>query len=402
MQWKTRYFRQQGTLLAYFSSKESPEQLGVIPLNRVSELTKRAALTFDLVTPQRVYHLQALDGYQYEAWVSHLEEWMKFLRTVTKQQQEQEYTVEDKFQYEEKHKLLQASVSTYEASNEMAEKQINDLKLQIQQLEETANDRKEQLKLELLKEIEEYDLAIGNMYHELRIKEEQLAVGEKRSDQLLLTISKDASRLVLLEKEYQNMTEQVKRLNEELASHTRNITILEKSIEEELQKQSGAVKKSSSKVNKQLEGLISQLDEKRSTNQHLQNLNSQLTLEMNLAEEQFLVSKGANEETIKFLSEMIEGYENHCQELILSIAETQGASIEMVKELETLKELYFNSLLLRVKLQHQMIGVTLDLDSATLYEKYEFVDFREWSTEIQTVVNQKIASTTKDAGSVNR
>lgn len=43
---------------------------------------------------------------------------------------------------------------------------------------------------DILKEIESYDNQINTMYQQLRAKEEQLVIEERKSDQILLTVSK--------------------------------------------------------------------------------------------------------------------------------------------------------------------------------------------------------------------
>eukprot|EP01127_Copromyxa_protea_P018914 TRINITY_DN6041_c0_g1_i2.p1 TRINITY_DN6041_c0_g1~~TRINITY_DN6041_c0_g1_i2.p1 ORF type:complete len:537 (+),score=108.13 TRINITY_DN6041_c0_g1_i2:77-1612(+) len=386
--WKTRYFKQQGASLAYYSHKEATDPLGAIAMNAIVDVVRKDRINFDVVTPQRTYHLQVIDASYYEEWVTKLQEWAAYFKQLQTQRMSQSYSIEDRTRQEDNQRILMASINNYEASTEILEKKIQDMKEQIAELDRTAEDRREQLRLQLLKEVESYDNQISTIYQQLRQKEEQLATEEKKSDQILLTVSKDASKLVLLRAEHKKINEQISRLQEELTSHTSSITRLEESIDQEMRK---SIRKRY--TNKTLEAMANHLNEKRMSNQHFQNLNSQLTLEIALTEDQFRAEREANEELLNFLTGLISGYEAQYDDLVAKMVLAQGATLEMVEELELLKEYYFNSVLLRSKLQYQLMNESLDLDFAKLYANYEYQDFREWPTEIEryisTLLNNK-------------
>lgn len=79
--WQRRYFRQNGNKLHYYMSKEdSVTSRGYIPLDEVSDVVKKDKLCFDLVTPERVYNLQAHDELEFEQWCIKVREWAEFFK----------------------------------------------------------------------------------------------------------------------------------------------------------------------------------------------------------------------------------------------------------------------------------------------------------------------------------
>lgn len=65
----------------------------------------------------------------------------------------QTYTIDDRTKQEDNQRILLASINNYEASTEILEKKIADMKQQILDLDQSVEDRREQLRLQLLKVI---------------------------------------------------------------------------------------------------------------------------------------------------------------------------------------------------------------------------------------------------------
>jgi hypothetical protein len=49
---------------------------------QVVEVVKKEKLMFDLVTPNRLYHLQAFDEVDYEHWTMTIMEWILYFKLV--------------------------------------------------------------------------------------------------------------------------------------------------------------------------------------------------------------------------------------------------------------------------------------------------------------------------------
>lgn len=108
---------------------------------QATDVVRKDRLTFDVVTPQRVYHLQVVDGSNYEDWLTKIQEWITYFKrahnhVVTQlrldvdpsQRLSSTYTAEDRNKQEDTQRILLASINNYEASTEILEKKISDMK----------------------------------------------------------------------------------------------------------------------------------------------------------------------------------------------------------------------------------------------------------------------------------
>jgi len=134
------------------------------------------------------------------------------------------------------------------------------------------------------------------------------------------------------------------------------------------------------KVNKRLH-------DKQLQNRKFQETNSQTGLEILEEENEFKAAHTAQRETINTLQTLINRYESQYVAMLESLVISQGGSVEMIKEHDKLKEVYFSSLLLRSKLHYQLtFGYPVDLLYNDLYTKLEGMEYNTWHKAIDEII----------------
>jgi len=84
--YKKRFFKQEGTKLNYYKSEADKEPAGTIDLSAVKEVTTVGKDRFDIVTPNRTYHLETVQKGELASWVDGLNDWVKHFRLIRKSQ----------------------------------------------------------------------------------------------------------------------------------------------------------------------------------------------------------------------------------------------------------------------------------------------------------------------------
>jgi len=115
--------------------------------------------------------------------------------------------------------------------------------------------------------------------------------------------------------------------------------------------------------------------------------NSELLQSVQDSEQKFLASKAAKQETVLCLQSLVHKYETQYHDELCGLVESQGGDIDLINQYDELRERYFHSLLLVMKLQCQLTaGITVDIRPEDVFESFDNVSPEQWPNMIENLL----------------
>lgn len=414
---KKRYFRQSGNKVAYYESESDKldHAKGFINLDTIQEVKRSThhPNAFELVSKEskRTYVLQVSEPGEtveqwmsrWQAWVNHLKEaWTRAQSTIgsgtghgsmkltsdlmklsswTTVESPSGNDIVSSYPEEMWPKVLQdteaetaaqlVAIDTMRAEVE----ELNQGYKMMNQSKETVVERTRQLLHEemkhLEKEIAESQKTLVKVDQQLIAKERQVMKFEK-------TLSESSELVELREALLRALQDQVATSEQEIAGQTASLTKLK-----EMQQTDPSMTEK-----KQISSLISadldRLKRHWAANTEQQLINDQITRKLRTLDATINAYRETHTSAVSKLSKAQEAQQTAITSIYTELAETQHVDTNLIHDFEALRQQYFISLTLCIKLQGEVTGKTpsidlSDLDSLHQLAMSECPDHLEWN-----------------------
>jgi exonuclease VII small subunit len=217
----------------------------------------------------------------------------------------------------------------------------------------------------------------------MRQQNENLEREEAKSDKIRISIAENQFQAILKEAELQRLDSVIRELEEQQSAQEESINSLEEAIEEERRKGN---KQAPQKLPRALVPIIKQVGDQRKVNHQIQTANAALAKEISDIERDIRSQKEATNAFAQVLSERVDRYKSEYRALSKALIEGQGEDMSLLIQRDRLKDLYFNALVIQLKLQFQIMGQASLVDVASLYQNVEMVDYSSWPKLVESAL----------------
>eukprot|EP01124_Arcella_intermedia_P025492 TRINITY_DN4564_c0_g2_i1.p1 TRINITY_DN4564_c0_g2~~TRINITY_DN4564_c0_g2_i1.p1 ORF type:complete len:587 (+),score=143.66 TRINITY_DN4564_c0_g2_i1:1-1761(+) len=371
--WKMKYYQITETLVLY-SSKEDFSGSKSIHLDSIINIIKNDKSQFDVVCgpPNKTFHFQTKNTTDMDEWIQII----NLRRTLHK------LHVNNAKLEKLKQNEMQETNFIGEVKNKISEITKEIALLDQEEPIKIKEIKEERIKLEKQKNEKMIALTVQIKGCQSKIMELELSYNED-----LLSHASCQAQMTRNSLTYTELKERVKLLEEKKNAQTQTILALE----DNLQKIHSFIPENELFDNSVVEALWKKLTERQASNRLTQENNSSKAAEIGALHNTYKIETASKLHQMGILKMLINQYQLEYSSLVESFIAVQGTTKETLDEFEHLKQIYFSSLYLVLKLQYQQaFGCSLSLPVDELYPLFENLSFVHWRKELDRYISQQL------------
>jgi len=359
-------------------------------------LTPKRQQGFCIKTPDRVFYLQAIPTNEpnttLEYWTQAITKWTHYIKYQEAKLNRRSYmqpganpsgvpSIQEALSIADNIKLLNQHIEDKLKILTQLQQQLSDASEKFKQrTHELINQQKEQIlskKEQLEKKQEELKVIIEKLQNSQQtLKEEQI-----KWDNVQLRLARKMELLYIAKGTSSFLESTIESYQQEIYAKEDNI----RSLTSEQSPRLTPARRTGNASNKELQYrmLKDKVEKQTQLNRGKQLQNGRLAREMQQIINDSEVKQKAKSETINHLQHLYISYKSSYLELQIKLLEQQGAEKLHLDEFQDLREKYLQALILKIKLQSQMTGTTIQFKQITFADLYEDaigVPVQEWET----------------------